>query len=446
MICTNCNTELASNSRFCRKCGSSVLTDGAGAGTTEVIDTVDPVATNRIITSPMEPGKDSSTGRPEDRTSDKFIAKPTTQISHPVTVEPKIQQTDSQRPVTNIIRAQPKTGRKIVVAIVAILIVAILGFVVYRQFFADKQNAGSAAELEVDDFLKDFKGQNARAMARHIISSRPISENSINRVTRLIVDGRLNLADFNLEKSEANGADFIVHISGTMKLRSTGQNFVDDLTVRAIGNDWKIVPPTMEQVATEGTVNYLIGAFFEEGLLGHLEKIVADPTIAQIQLPDPTPPADLKSKPPNKPIDPQTKKPDPDPKTDPAKKDPSKPDPDKPASQQPPNNGDPKSPSNQQPGPPRGINRPVEFELIPKPEYTPVARMNKIQGIVVVEATFHADGTVDNPKIIKGLPGGLEKQAIIAALHIKFRPAMRDGKPVDITRAVRFDFNLNDKQ
>ena len=389
------------------------MTEGTGAGTTEIIGAVDPVATNRIITSPIESGKESSSGRPEDRISDKLIAKPTTQISQLVTVEPRIRETDSQKPVTNIIAEPSRTGRKLIVAIAVVLIVAVSSFVGYRQFFADKRNAGSAAELEVDDFLKDFKAQNARAMARHIISSRPIGEDSISRVTHLIVDGRLNLDDFKLEKSEASGADFIVHISGTMKLRSTGQNFVDDLTVRANGNDWKIVPPTIEQVATEGTVNYLIGSFFDEGLLSHLEKIVADPTVAQIQLPDPTSSANLKNKPPNKRTDPQPKKPDPEPKPDPA---------------------------------PHGINRSVEFDLIPKPEYTPIARMNKVQGIVVVEATFRADGVVENPKIIKGLPDGLEKQAIIAAERIKFRPAMRDGKPVDITRTVRIDFNLNDKQ
>jgi TonB family protein len=78
----------------------------------------------------------------------------------------------------------------------------------------------------------------------------------------------------------------------------------------------------------------------------------------------------------------------------------------------------------------------------PRPEYTPEAKQLKIQGEVVLEVRFSADGQVHVIRVVRGLGHGLDQQAIRAAEHTQFKPATRDGKPVDITTYYRIDFQL----
>ena len=82
--------------------------------------------------------------------------------------------------------------------------------------------------------------------------------------------------------------------------------------------------------------------------------------------------------------------------------------------------------------------------LISKPiaKYTDEARANCIQGKVVLGITFFADGTVGNFKIIEGLEHGLSEQAIEAAKLIKFKPAMRKGKMITVTKKVSYNFTI----
>lgn len=78
----------------------------------------------------------------------------------------------------------------------------------------------------------------------------------------------------------------------------------------------------------------------------------------------------------------------------------------------------------------------------PRPEYTPEAKQLKIQGEVVLEVRFSADGRVHVIRVVQGLGHGLDQQAIRAAEQTQFKPATRDGKPVDITTYYRIDFQL----
>jgi len=78
----------------------------------------------------------------------------------------------------------------------------------------------------------------------------------------------------------------------------------------------------------------------------------------------------------------------------------------------------------------------------PRPEYTPEAKQLKIQGEVVLEVRFSADGRVHVIRVVRGLGHGLDQQAIRAAEQTIFKPATRDGKAVDITTYYRIDFQL----
>jgi TonB family protein len=78
----------------------------------------------------------------------------------------------------------------------------------------------------------------------------------------------------------------------------------------------------------------------------------------------------------------------------------------------------------------------------PVPRYTEEARKNKIQGTVSARVLIGADGSVKQVKIIRGLPDGLDEQAIQAAYQLRFRAAMKSGQPVAFWKNVLIEFNL----
>jgi TonB family protein len=78
----------------------------------------------------------------------------------------------------------------------------------------------------------------------------------------------------------------------------------------------------------------------------------------------------------------------------------------------------------------------------PRPQYTAEGRSLKIEGDVVLDMVFLANGTVQINRVISGLGHGLDEAAVRAAQQIKFKPAKRDGQPVDFPARVRIEFRL----
>ena len=85
---------------------------------------------------------------------------------------------------------------------------------------------------------------------------------------------------------------------------------------------------------------------------------------------------------------------------------------------------------------------PVDIVEKPRPEYTAEGRSMKIEGDVVIDMVFLANGTVQVNRVISGLGHGLDEAALRAAQQIKFKPAKRDGQPVDFPARVRIEFRL----
>jgi TonB family protein len=90
-------------------------------------------------------------------------------------------------------------------------------------------------------------------------------------------------------------------------------------------------------------------------------------------------------------------------------------------------------------GPPQ---TPVDILFKPKPEYTDEARKMKIEGEVLIRVLFTATGEVRVLDVVQGLGHGLDQNAIRAAQQIRFKPAQRDGQPVDSTATVHIVFQL----
>jgi TonB family protein len=78
----------------------------------------------------------------------------------------------------------------------------------------------------------------------------------------------------------------------------------------------------------------------------------------------------------------------------------------------------------------------------PLPNYTEEARRNKVQGVVVLRLLVDETGSVKNIRIVRGLPDGLNEKAIEAGYKLRFKPAMKDGKPVSYSTVVEMTFKL----
>jgi TonB family protein len=78
----------------------------------------------------------------------------------------------------------------------------------------------------------------------------------------------------------------------------------------------------------------------------------------------------------------------------------------------------------------------------PKPEYTAEGRSLKIEGDVVVDMVFLANGTIQINRVVSGLGHGLDEAAVRSAQQIKFKPAKRAGESVDFPARVRIEFRL----
>lgn len=91
---------------------------------------------------------------------------------------------------------------------------------------------------------------------------------------------------------------------------------------------------------------------------------------------------------------------------------------------------------------PNAATTPVEITFKPNPVYTAEARYLKIEGEVLLEMSFGANGTLQVNRVVRGLGHGLDEAAIAAAGKIRFKPALRDGQPVDSTAIVHVVFQM----
>jgi len=85
---------------------------------------------------------------------------------------------------------------------------------------------------------------------------------------------------------------------------------------------------------------------------------------------------------------------------------------------------------------------PVNILDKPRPEYTAEGRSLKIEGDVVLDMVFLSNGSIQVNRVVSGLGHGLDDAATRAAQQIKFKPARREGQPVDFPARVRIEFRL----
>jgi TonB family protein len=85
---------------------------------------------------------------------------------------------------------------------------------------------------------------------------------------------------------------------------------------------------------------------------------------------------------------------------------------------------------------------PVEIVFKPKPLYTDEARKLQLEGEVLLEVMFGANGELKVNRVVRGLGHGLDEAAVTATNKIRFKPAQRNGSAVDSTAIVHVMFQL----
>lgn len=84
----------------------------------------------------------------------------------------------------------------------------------------------------------------------------------------------------------------------------------------------------------------------------------------------------------------------------------------------------------------------AELLSAPRPAYTEEAREMRIQGDVVLRIRVATDGSVTVLEVVHGLGHGLDDSARKAAAQYRFKPARRNGSPIEQILTVTVTFQL----
>jgi protein TonB len=88
-----------------------------------------------------------------------------------------------------------------------------------------------------------------------------------------------------------------------------------------------------------------------------------------------------------------------------------------------------------------GVSRPVLVYQV-EPEFSEEARKAKFSGNVIVYLYIEPDGTPSHVRVVQGVGMGLDEKAVEAVRQFRFKPAMKDGKPVRVDLNVAVNFQI----
>jgi TonB family protein len=85
---------------------------------------------------------------------------------------------------------------------------------------------------------------------------------------------------------------------------------------------------------------------------------------------------------------------------------------------------------------------PPKAVYAPNPDFSEQARKAKYQGTVILSIVVDKTGQVRNIRVWQPLGLGLDRKAVEAVSKWQFKPAIKDGEPVNTELAVEVDFHL----
>ena len=87
------------------------------------------------------------------------------------------------------------------------------------------------------------------------------------------------------------------------------------------------------------------------------------------------------------------------------------------------------------------LTAPVAVQKL-DPAYPPELMKQRVEGRVLLYAVIHADGRVGEVRVIQGIDDTLDLNAVKAMLGWKFRPATKNGAPVDLEAVIQVPFQV----
>ncbi|MGA1987269.1 MAG: energy transducer TonB [Candidatus Sulfotelmatobacter sp.] len=92
--------------------------------------------------------------------------------------------------------------------------------------------------------------------------------------------------------------------------------------------------------------------------------------------------------------------------------------------------------------PPSSGIHPPSAVFTPEPDYAPSARLAKKEGSVLIGLVVGIDGVPHDVKVVSSLDKDLDAKAIEAVQRWRFKPALKNGEPVEVPIKVNVDFHL----
>jgi periplasmic protein TonB len=88
-----------------------------------------------------------------------------------------------------------------------------------------------------------------------------------------------------------------------------------------------------------------------------------------------------------------------------------------------------------------GVSNPIPI-VTPEAEFSDEARRNKFQGVCMISLVVDTHGNPQSPRVVQPLGMGLDEKALAAVKLYRFKPATKDGKPVNARIWVAVNFRL----
>ncbi len=80
--------------------------------------------------------------------------------------------------------------------------------------------------------------------------------------------------------------------------------------------------------------------------------------------------------------------------------------------------------------------------LYEKLEYPDMARKAGIEGMVIVQFIVNEEGNIENPRVLRGIGGGCDEEALRVIRASKFKPGRQRGRPVRVQASQTIFFRL----
>jgi TonB family protein len=87
------------------------------------------------------------------------------------------------------------------------------------------------------------------------------------------------------------------------------------------------------------------------------------------------------------------------------------------------------------------LSGPVPLQKV-DPKYPPTLISERVSGEVILYAVIRRDGSVDSVQLVRGIDEQLDANAMSALRQWKFRPAAKQGSPVELEAIVHIPFRL----